>query len=512
MRPAVNYADSVTGWPGDLFRFWWGLLYWNTLKSWFRWRGGQTRCPCQNPSDSGRAMATACDAAQQWQNPARFHRVCPLLTRTADGLRCSVDTRNVRPFWARAGACYLAAAAGLCLAGALILFVVLRLAGYTVSPLAVVWPPRWNELRMARSEFFVSKARRALEAHQVGEAILSLEVAYRDNPGNYDAGFQLAQLTSLGRPEFADPVFAALMRDFPDRRAATSEAWFRCLLVHGSFSRLAGLAASRLVDDASRRPVWLHALFIATRHCGDDRPLKDLVDRQSARLEPIDVALINSELLIRQGRGLELLPGLNAELPPSAGAYAPFFQVSRLDELGRHAGALSLLNRYVAAGRIAEGDEFQLRLNILSALGRQDLLRMRLAQAPINARELELISIHLVRHPDPVTVAALGECLKRSSLPPGDPAYAGYTAFLFACGVANDWGHLHAAAGALMKMAETRPARFDAIEAFFRQRSGARIEAILPLLPALSVDLMYALHDRYDERHPAETVPTAPAS
>jgi hypothetical protein len=457
-------------------------------------------------------METACDAAHEWHNPARFHRVCPLLAPTADGLRCSVDTRDVRAFWRRAGAWYLGAAAGICVAGALVLFAVLRLAGYSVSPLAVVWPPRWHELRTARSEYFFSKARRALEAHQVSEAVLSLEVAYRDNPGNYDAGFQLAQLTSIGRPEFADPVFAALMRDFPERRAATSEAWFKCLLVHGSFSRLAGLAASRLVEDASRRPVWLHALFIATRHCGDDRPLKDLVDRQAARLEPIDVALINSELLIRQGRGLELLPGLNAELPPSAGAYAPFFQVSRLDELGRHAEALSLLDRYVAARRIAEGDEFQMRLNILAALGRQDLLRTRLAQAPVNARELELISIHLVRHPDPAAVAALGECLKRSNLHPDDSAYAGYTAYLFACGVSGDWEHMHAAAGALMKMAETQPARFDAIEAFFRQRSGARVEAILPLLPALSVDLMYALHDRYDERHPAETAPTAPAS
>ena len=58
--------------------------------------------------------------------------------------------------------------------------------------------------------------------------------------------------------------------------------------------------------------------------------------------------MINSELQIRHGQGLELLPGLTTELPPSAGPYALFFQVSRLDSLGRHAAALALLDRYSA--------------------------------------------------------------------------------------------------------------------------------------------------------------------
>ena len=495
-----------------MMRFWWGLLYWNARKSFFRWRGGRGRCPCQNPSDSGRALATTCEAAQEWGVPARFRRVCPLLVDTPAGFRCSVDTRDVRPFWGRAGVYFLGAAAAVGLAGALAVFVLLRLVGYPISPLAVIWPARWHELRLAQSEYFVAKARRALDAQRVGEAILSLEIAYRDDARNYNAGFQLAQLTAIGEPEFADPVFAALMRDFPDRRAATSEAWFRLLLVHGRCARAAELAAVRLVDDAPQRPVWLHALFNATRHGGNDQPLRDLLARQAAKLEPIDIALINSELLIRQGQGLELLPGLTTELPPSAGLYAPFFQVSRLDSLGRHAEALALLDRYAAAHRVAGADEFQLRLNILAGLGRQDLLRARFAQSPLNARELELISIHLVRHPDPVTVAALGACLQRSNLPANGSTYAGYTAFLAACGVAGDWDQMHAAAGALRQIAATRVSRFDAIEAFFRQKPGARIETLLPLLPASSLDLIYALYDRYDERHPEVLNKTAGAA
>jgi hypothetical protein len=503
------------GWmasPGDIMRYWWGLLYWNARKSIFRLQGDKARCPCQNPSDSGRALETVCDATQDWRQPARFRRVCPLLVDTPAGLRCSVDARDVRPFWARAAASYLRATAGVGVAGALILFVVLRLAGYPLLPLALIWPPRWHEIRLARSDFFVAKARRALDAHQVSEAIVSLDLAYRDNPRNYDAGIRLAQLTSIGRPEFADKVFATLIRDFPDRRAAASEAWLRSLLINGNFARVAELAASRLVDDAPRRPAWLHALFNATRQCGSDQPLRDLVKRQSARLEPIDVALINSELLIRQGRGLELLPGLTTELPLSAGAYAPFFQVSRLDELGRHAEALALLDQYAAARRLAQADEFQLRLGIEAELGRQNLLRKRLAQAPINARELELISIHLVRHPDPAAVVALGACLQRSTLRPDDSTYSGCTAFLVACGVSHEWNQMHAAAGVLQQIAETRPGRFAIIEAFFRQEKGARIEAILPLLPGSSFDLIYALYDRYDGRPAVVTSPTTPAS
>ena len=502
----------MTGWLCDFLRFWWDLIYWNTRKSFFRLRRGNARCPCQNPSDSGRARETGCDAAHAWHRPARFRRVCPLLVEVNDALRCSVDTRNVRPFWLRAAAYYFGTAAAVYLVVALGVYVVLRVVGYPLSPLTVAWPPRWHELHQARSDYFMAKARRALDAHRVSEAILSLDIAYRNNPRNADAGFQLAQLTSPGQPEFASSIFAGLMRDFPDRRRETSEAWFRLLLIQGRFAQIAGLASARLVEDAQQRPAWLHALFNATRFGGDDQPLRDVVAMHAAELDPIYVALINSELLIRQGKGLDLLSGLTTDLPVSAGSYGPYFQVSRLDGMGRHAEALEMLNRYSAARRILEADELRLRLDILAALGRQDLLRTRLAQTPVTARELELISIHLVRHPDPGALTALGECIKRSHVPAAPATYAAYTAYFVACGVSGDWDQMRVAAQRLQEIAGTRVARFDAIEAFFRQKPGARIETILPLLPELSLDLIYALYDRYGAVHPAASITAAPAS
>jgi hypothetical protein len=501
----------VIGWLGDILRFWWGLLYWNTRKSFFRRHRDRARWACQNPSDSGRAGETGCDAAAGWHQPTRFRRVCPLLVATPAGLRCSADVKDVRPFWRRAAAYYLGAMAGIYLAVVLGALAFFRLIGYPLAPLTLAWPPRWHELRLARSEYFVTKARRALDAHRINEAILSLDLAFRNNPRNYEAGLQFAQLTSPGQPELADPVFALLMRDHPDRRATTSEAWFRFLLVHGRLDRVAELAAARLQDDAQQRPVWLHALFFATRHTGNDQPLRTLVAKPPAGLEPIYVALINSELAIRQGQGLQLLPGLTAELPAAAGFYGPYYQVSRLGMLRRYAEALAVLNRYAASKRLPEADEFQLRLDIMAGLGRQDLLRARLDQAPINARELELVSIHLVRHPDSAVLAALGKCLQRSRLPADASTFPAYTALFVACGVSGDWDQMHATGVLLKEIAGSRMSRLEAIEVFFQQKPASGIENILPLLPALPLDLVYSLFDRDGEAHPAVSIATVPA-
>ena len=116
----------MTGRFADLFRLVWALLYWNTRKSWFQLRRGRSPCPCQSPSDSGRAYETACVACLSWNEPARFRRDCPLLVSTPQGLRCSVNTADVRPFWRRAFFFYGGGLATLYLTAALTVFIFLR--------------------------------------------------------------------------------------------------------------------------------------------------------------------------------------------------------------------------------------------------------------------------------------------------------------------------------------------------------------------------------------------------
>ncbi len=492
------YPAGVIGWLGDFFRLWWGLLYWNARKSRFRLRPARVRCPCQNPSDSGRGGETGCDAAHAWRRPERFRRVCPLLAATPDGLRCSVDTPNVRPFWGRAAAFYLGGALGLYLLVAVLAFAGLRLVGYRVSLLATAWPPDWHELRIARSDYFVAKAQRALDGHRISEAILSLEIAYHTNPANYAVGLQLAQLISIGQPDVAERLFILLMREHPAQRATTAEAWLRFLLVQGRFTDAAQLAARMTLEVPAQRPAWLHALFLTTRFAHDDGPLRELVGQQAHPLQPIDIALINSELMIREGRGLALLPGLTTPLPESAGTYGPYYQVTRLVALGRTQDALSMFEHYRAAGRLVDADAYRLQLVLFAALGRDDVLRQRLETGTINDRELELICADLVRHPDPKVLAALGPCIQRSRLPPGTATYAACTAYFVACGVAGDTERMQAAAAMLNAISGSTMTRLDAVEAFFRDRSsGRRVETILPSLPALSVDLIYALYEAY---------------
>ncbi len=411
-----------------------------------------------------------------------------------------MNAPEVRPFWGRAAAWYTGAAAACYLMVVLGGFVLLRLIGYPLSPLTLAWPPRWPELRVARSDYFAAKARRALEAHQINEAILSLDIAYRSDPRNFDAGFQLAQLLSLGQPEAADAIFARLMREHPGKRVAAAEAWYRMLLISGRLERAANLASTLFVENAGQRPAWLHALFFLTRHTGDEKALREIVAKHAATLEPIYVALINSELLIDEGRGLQLVRGLTAELPADAGSYGPYYQVSSLIRLRQPAPALSMLNRYAKAKRLSAADEFQLRLELFAAVDDEDLLRQRLDKGALNPRELELVSNHLIRHPNAAVLQALAQCLERHPVPPDPGAFAADTAYLAACGVAGDWEKLRAAEARLKLIPGVRLPRSDLVDSFFRQAGApAQVTRLFPALPGLSLATIYALYDRYDQ-------------
>jgi tetratricopeptide (TPR) repeat protein len=479
----------MPGWLADFFRFFWGLFYWNTRKTLFRWRGGH--CPCQNPSDSGRALETTCDACLHWHQPARFRRVCPLLVITPNGLRCSVNTKDVRPFWGRAVGFYSGTLGASCLAAVLGVFVLLRGIGYPVRFVAVAWPPAWSEIRIARGEYFFQKARRALAANRPKEAGLALRNAYECNPHDYRAGLMLAKLFQVGQPAQADFVYAHLLHDDIAQSALIAEQWYRGLLAHGDFQEIAQVVPVLLVHDAAHAQVWMHAMFFATRCLGDTRPLLQML-AQDYPLAPGLRHLVEIELLIETGRTNEAHEALRALHVDRS--YIAYYQASELTALGFPDEALAAINNN--AGFLPSQDVSALRLDAFGAEGWMSLVRNEVElvlSAPSSTASVELLCAHFIRHPDPKSFAELFEKLRREPLPQTTATYEATVALFCAAGVNGDGPNLLIARNALRQLGLPSFNDLDQAEAFFRGQSDQqRLGNILPMFQPPPFEIAYA--------------------
>src|ERR1051326_3326074 len=187
----------------DVFRFWWGLLYWNARKFSFVLRRRRRRCPCQSPSDSGRAGETVGEAAASWNRPERFRRVCPDLQLGPNGWRCAVDTAAVRPYWGRAVAWVGGTALCLYVVGALSVFGVLRATGCEgLTPLDSLWPGRWSRITIARSQHYLAQAKQALRSGNTRGVLVNLVNASELAPADYGIQVDLAQIyEQIGRAD-----------------------------------------------------------------------------------------------------------------------------------------------------------------------------------------------------------------------------------------------------------------------------------------------------------------------
>jgi len=494
----------VLGWFSDFFRLWWGLLYWNARKSWFRLRRGRSRCPCQNPSDSGRAFETACEACIGWNRPKRFHRVCPLLVETKHGLRCSADTADVRPFWSIALRCYGGAALALYLAGAIAVFSFLRVVGYPISIVHVTWPGLWYRVQQARGWFFLDRSNRAFAAGKTAEGLLYLANAYEFDPANYTAGLALAKSYQAGQPIHSDQVFQQLMREHPDKRHATAQDWFRALLARGDFARITTLARDELLSDPAHAAVWLRALLVATRQTTDPAPLRDLLADKTPALAPWR-PLLETELLVRAGRTRDARAALDRPWPKDAPPFTLYYRVSTLIALRDPVTALDLLER--TPGVLAGDDIEALRLDAFATAGAKISVNREIdaiLAAPPNLPSITLLCAHLVRHPDAAIFNRLFEKVAREAPPLNTENAGAWFSLLCTAGAVRDLPRLHALTTRLEHASRTPFLALDFIEAFFRAESNERnLTTLLPLLP-LPLEVTYALIERY-------VPPTAPA-
>ena len=483
----------MSSWLADFFNFWWGLVYWNIRKSWFR--SGRSRCPCQSRSDSGRAMETVCEAAAMWNRPARFQRVCPLLIQLPHGLRCSVNTEQVRPFWGRAAAYFGGAFAGLALLAVLTVFTGMRMIGYQVSLGTLAWPPAWHHLAEVRSRFFIDKARQAFAGGNPAEGLSALTYAYSLDPANYQAGVDLASLLVISRQDAqADAVYAALMHDHVEQRNLTAELWFRSMIARGSFPSIIDLSVQMLQEDAAHRGAWMQALLFGSRQANTLDPLRKLMAGPHTLPAPY-YEILEGEIAIRVGQNPSTVPvlvKLRTELPEP---FVGYYQIDRLVALGFAKEANGLLQRY--APSLGQADTFALQLKVITALGQTQPLIDQLNHDKLNDHAVELISAQLIRHPDPLVLNALLGAVDRSNLPRNVQTKAAFDALFCACGVAGDWQHLRQTANILKEISGGHFATLDNVESFFRGESATmHIETVLPVLQPLSVDVMYALYER----------------
>ena len=494
----------MTGWFADFFRLAWGLLYWNTRKSWFQLRRGRAPCPCQSPSDSGRALETHCEACLHWSSAERFRRVCPLLVKTADGWRCSVDTAEVRPFWRRAGGYYGGALAALYLTGVLAVFVFLRAVGYPVSIIHVGWPPSWHRVGQARGWFFMEKARRAYAAHRTAEAILYLSNAYEFDPSNYVAGLTLAKTLQAGQPVVSNRLYERLLHEHPAQHEGTAQEWFRALLARGDFDAVQVLARDELLAGSPHSSAWMRAFVFATRQGRHAAPLRALRD-SPAPAAAVWQPLLDAELLTLAGRAAEARAIVNGadwtQVPP----YGLFYRISWLVEQDDVIAALDLLGR----NRAQLDDETRVTLQ-LAAYARQGASRplqdlvAELLAPKLTPPVIKVLAAQLIRTPDPQLLNQFYRRFRAEPVPFTTESAGAVFSLLCAVGVNADWPKFRELGASLAEQSGTTQAFLTAVEAFFRGQSNAtHITSFLPALP-MPLEVNYALITRY----PGSTSPS----
>ncbi|MFI5357313.1 MAG: tetratricopeptide repeat protein [Opitutales bacterium] len=490
----------------DLGRTGWAFFYWNARKTLYVLRHRRGQCPCHNPSDSGEPMRTGCEAVAGWVRPMRFQRVCPLLRRNEQGFWvCSVAPGAVRPFWLRALRGYATAIGLAAVVTVGLSFGTMRLIGYRVSVRQLVWPPAWRELRAVRADLFIEQARARYAAGQVRQAIDALSLAYEINPGNYQAGLMLAQFSQAGDPSQADFLYRRLLRDHPEHHNDTARVWFLSLLARGQLKGVAAVASREVADDPGQAAAWTNALIFATRLTHDPRPLQETLAQKGVPA--------GARTVIELARQVQTLPSVDArslliEAPPVVGfSYAWIYRVNTLIQLGYPVDALNLLAavRQELTGR----DVARLALAAYANLGdkselRRDFSALLSPARPLQAPELTLLAVYLVNYPDPDLLKLVEGALGRVLVAPTDQGMEAAIAVFCAAGVQADRAGMQQVKELVTRIFSMDPVGLDRMQVFFTGQSEIRpIEALLPRLKPLSLELNYALLERYFPQVPA---------
>lgn len=410
-----RFLHWVRAWLTDGLRLAGGLPYWNLRKSFFLLRGRRGNNPCQNPSDPDVAGSIRCEACLHWEQPARFRRVCPLLSKRDGEWRCAAGRDDVRPFWDRALLGWIAGPALLYLAGTLLVFGILRItAAPTLAWHHVIWPGGWAEIPRAQARHFFQQASVAFAANQPQEAYLALVTAHNLDPNDYETALLLAQLTMYQRSYvFADESFRDLLARFSAQRMRTAITYHDSLLALFRYDALAEFSLMMALADQRDPSLWVQSLLQALQRSGRAEVFVRERGKQMAGLPPPARRLLDAELAVERG-DLDDARALLAR--PQDGALHLFYmqeQVGRLARLGATDEAQVLLNYYGAAMGDFPSLLAQLDLDFLIPGDWQAPLDFRrLLRLPLQPGQVERMIALLVTHPRPVYYRQLDTYLR----------------------------------------------------------------------------------------------------
>ncbi len=477
------------------------MFYWNTRKSLYRAGGAKGPCPCQNPSDSGEALKTGCEAVLGWQRPSRFRRVCPLLVRNAaGGWVCSVKAAEVRPFWGRVFGYFGGTALALALAAGVFTYGFMRVVGYPVSVRQVFWPPAWSELRTVRAQLFVQQAQRFYAAGRTRDAMLALGVAQELDPRNYEIGMSLAQFYQAAGSPLVDDTYSRLLREHPERRADTARVWFRSLLPRGRLDEVAVLARVQLEADGPDTAAWVNALIFSAQK----RQRPDWLEQKA----PVVMASPAAKAMLELAEKVQRAPNATArrdllvQTPLTENfPYDRVYRIERLIREGYFLEAKSLID--VSRGQLGGADLARLTLAMYAAEGndaqrRREFISFLAPERKLKAAELELMALHLIEYPNPELLTLVAKAKDRLDHEPIGPKAQALVTVFCAAGVQGNKAQMEEVKTKVKSVLGTDLNALNRLEGFFlRDGTEQHIERLLPGLYPLSLELNYALLTRY---------------
>ena len=387
----------------DGCRLYGALLYWNLRKSIYVVLGRKGRAPCQSDSDDEVVGCIGCDAVLHWDKPERFRRLCPLLVKKEEGWRCSVLSKQVRPYWMAALKWYGAVLLALYLFGGMLLWGLMNAVGDARVTLgSILWPGAWSRVGEVQSMALYRQSRIDFALGDLRKAHQALESARKRDPNNYSAALLMAQIHMFqGSYLYADDQYELLLNSHPEKLELTAVNYHDALLSLNRMNRLAEHSLAMVNRDPDRTALWVKSLLLGLS-------VPEVAETiQSERGDALELLpefarlLIRAQILQTQGKEKAARRSLRE---PFRGPWNLQYiqeQIALLLRLGAPGEASNLLGYYGPGLRIAESMAQQYLINLASndEWGAQSVFR-GLLRKDLSAQRILRLQLLLIRAPN----------------------------------------------------------------------------------------------------------------